>query len=184
MPLLPFFHARGAQLIVRMLAALSADVDHHRWPKESLHGDLIDSRLAGREMRRRIQMRAIVLQHPEAAREVAVFLDAGVDLGLKEFFIPGPRHQFVVDRVAQVEHPGLPGRNSLKHRIVAHILYEERGKGSQANDKETGAANDSHLSPQFNFRQTALRVTDQGNGISGVATIPAMRRISCYSRSV
>jgi len=61
---------------------------------------------------------------------------------------------------------------------VVHILYEERGKDSQTNDKETGAANDSHLSPQFNFRLAGLRVGDQGNGIPGVATIPAMRRIS------
>src|SRR5260370_1371666 len=99
-------------------------------------------------------MRPVVFEHPEAASKVAVFLDACVDLRFKNPLVSRPGHKFVVDRVAQVEHACLSRRNTLKHRIVVHILYEERGKGSQTNDKETGAANESHLSPQFNLRQT------------------------------
>src|SRR5260370_8200951 len=115
-------------------------------------------------------MRAVVVAHSEAASKVAVFLDACVDLRFKNPLVSRPGHKFVVDRVAQVEHACLSRRNTLKHRIVVHILYEERGKGSQTNDKETGAANDSHLSPQFNLRQTdcapAIRATES----------PALRR--------
>src|SRR6266481_8093866 len=100
-------------------------------------------------MRRRIQMRPIVLQHPEASREVAVFLDRGIDLGFKELRISGPWHQLVVDRVTQVEHPRLPRRNAFKDRIMERVLEEECGKSSKANDENAGAAKESHLSPQF-----------------------------------
>src|SRR5260370_21008241 len=129
-------------------------------------------------MRRRIEMRPVVFEHPEAASKVAVFLDACVDLRFKNPLVSRPGHKFVVDRVAQVEHACLSRRNTLKHRIVVHILYEERGKGSQTNDKETGAANESHLSPQFNFRLARLRVGDPGTEIPAVTTIPPMPTIS------
>src|SRR5258708_13033349 len=101
-------------------------------------------------------MGPIVLQHPEAAREVAVFPDAGVDLRFEDSFVSRPWHQFVIDRVAQVEHPRLPGRNTLKHGIVVHILYEERAKASQTSDKETGPANTTHLPPQLTFPPAAF----------------------------
>jgi len=41
------------------------------------------------KMRRRIEMGAVVFQHPEAAREVAVFFDRAIRSCLKYFWVAG-----------------------------------------------------------------------------------------------
>src|SRR6266513_1739693 len=110
--------------VVCILATLGADIDHHRRPKQLFGRNLVHRRPPRRKMCRRIQMRPIVLQHPEAPREVAVFLNAGVDLGLEELFISRPRHQLVANRVAQVEHPRLSGGNAFEHRMVVRVLRQ------------------------------------------------------------
>src|SRR6266481_614214 len=122
-------------------------------------------------MRRRIQMRPIMLEHPEASREVAVFLNRGVDLGFEELRISGPWHQLVADRVTQVEHPRLSSGNAFKDRIAVRVLKEECGKSSKANNKNAGAAKGSHLSPQF----ICGIVADRAHLITA-AEFPASRR--------
>src|SRR6266852_4472847 len=118
----------------------------------------------------RIQMRSVMLQHPQAACEVAVFLNARVDLGFEEFFVSRPRHQLIVDRVTQVEQTRLPGANAFKHRIVVHVLRKERSEDSKTNDKNTGAANRSHLSPQSTLRQ---RLSGDSKLTHGTVTVRA-----------
>ena len=68
-------------------------------------------------MRGRVKMRAVMLQHPEAAREVAIFLDGGVNFGFKIFFVSGPGHELVVDCVAEIEHAGFSGGYALQQRV-------------------------------------------------------------------
>src|SRR5437016_1441923 len=140
-------------------------------------------------------MCSIVLQHPEAPREVAVLLDRRIHLGFEKLFIPRPGHKLVINRVAQVQNTRLPGGDSLKHRIVVRARYEECGKssrngeswcalGTRSVERAAGmatriqkrpAAAISHLSSHCSKQPGARH---QGSGIPGVATIPAMRRIS------
>src|SRR5205085_2814448 len=56
------------------------------------------------KMRRRIEMGAVVFQHPEAAREVAVFFDRAIRSCFKYFWVAGPGDKFVVDGVAQINN--------------------------------------------------------------------------------
>src|SRR5260370_27542343 len=100
-------------------------------------------------MRRSVQMRSIMFEHPEAPREITVLFDGGIHLGFEKLCVSGPGHQLVADRVTQVDHPGLPGRHAFEHRPMTFVLEEECGKDCKTNDNNTRAANGSHLSPQF-----------------------------------
>src|SRR5205807_1327109 len=102
-------------------------------------------------------MCSIVLQHPEAPREVAVLLDRRIHLGFEKFFIPRPGHKLVINRVAQVQNTRLPGGDSLKHRIVVRARYEECGKSSRNGDKNTEAASGSRRGSFSNARRSATR---------------------------
>jgi hypothetical protein len=64
-------------------------------------------------------MRPVVLQHPEASGEVAVFLDARVYLRFENSSIAGPSHQRVVDRVAEIQHPRFSGSNIREQIVLA-----------------------------------------------------------------
>src|SRR5258706_8801209 len=74
----------------RILRAFLADVQDNGRTKELFRWNLIHGRLARREMNRRVQMRAVMLQHPKAPREVPVLLHRGVYLRLKPLLIPRP----------------------------------------------------------------------------------------------
>src|SRR5277367_5375115 len=117
MPLLPLANHRGGKLIVRVGGAFRSDIEDRGRAEKLLRRDLVYRRLAGRKMNWRIQMCPVMLQHPEAAREVANLLDGGIDFRLEPPLIAGPRNKFVADGVCEVQDPRLPRENSLEHGL-------------------------------------------------------------------
>src|SRR6266849_4506878 len=146
--LFPRFDTRAWELIVGVLGSLRAHINDHGRPKQSLRGDLIHGRLARREMNRGIEMRSIMLQHPEAARKIAVLLDRGIHLRLKPARISGPRHQSVVDRVAEIDDARLSRCNVGQQTIALRVARENGHKGNNGDDQNTEAAGDTHNSPR------------------------------------
>src|ERR1700730_1178634 len=100
----PLLDAARRQAVIGILRTLSTYIQYDSRPKELLCRNLIYCGLTRWEMHRRVQMRAVMLQHPEAPRVIAVFLDGGIYLGLKPFFVARPRHQFVIDGVTQIDY--------------------------------------------------------------------------------
>ena len=70
------------------------------------------------EMRRCIQMRAVMFQHPKTSGEVAVFLDGGISFGVEIFFVAGPGDQLVVDCVTEIDHARFSAGYALQHRVL------------------------------------------------------------------
>ena len=52
----------------------------------------------------RVEMRSVMFQHPETAREISVAFDGGIWKCFKSFFIAGPRRKVIVDGVAEINH--------------------------------------------------------------------------------
>src|SRR5271163_1391710 len=110
----PLFNPRNRQPVIRILGCLFANVDHNPRPEKMRVWNLIEGHLPRRKMCRRVHVRPIVLQHPEAAREVSVLLHRRVHFRLEHPVIPRPRRKFIVHRVSHVDHHIFPGRNSMK----------------------------------------------------------------------
>src|SRR6267142_1643649 len=174
-PLLPLFHARRRKLKIRVFRSFRAHVQHDRGPHQLLCRDLVHRHFPRRKVCRRIHMCPVMFEHPEAPREVAVLLDGRIHLCFEEFLISGPGHQLVVNRVTEIEHSRLPWRNSFEHRILARLVWKHCHEGGNAKGEHTGTAHGRHRISPVQF---------YGSGIPGVATIPAMRRISWYSVSL
>src|SRR5580704_3938100 len=113
----PLANTLGWKQIVRIGCTLRSNIEYCGHPKKSAWRYLVDCRLPRRKMDRRIQMRSIMLQHPEAPREVTVFINGGINLGLETPFVARPRHQFVVDCIREVQDPRLPGENPFEHGV-------------------------------------------------------------------
>src|SRR6267143_7260653 len=175
MPLLPFFHARRRKLKIRVPRPFCAHIQHHFRTHQSPCGNLVHRCLPWRKMGRRVEVRSVVLKHPETPRKVTVLLDRRIHLRFEEFLIPGPGHQLVANRVTQIDHPRLPRWNPFEHGILARTLRKKNHERSGTSRQNTGTANGRHLiTPVYPY----------GSGMPGVATIPAMRRISWYSVSL
>ncbi len=101
-PILPLINSRDRKLVVCICRTFRSNVEYGRHSKELTNWNLVNRPLSRRKMNRRIQMRSVMLQHPETSREVAVLFDAGIIFGLEPPFIAGPRHQFVADGVGEV----------------------------------------------------------------------------------
>ena len=117
MPFLPLFHSCPGKLVIGVFCAFGPRIQDNRGPKELLHRNLIDGGLLRRKMYRRIQMRPVMLQHPEAPRKIPILLDRSVDFRLKNFFVARPTRQFVVDRIAQIKNTRFAAGDFIKHGI-------------------------------------------------------------------
>src|SRR6266850_1144957 len=123
-------------------------------------------------MGRRIEVRSIVLQHPEAPREVTVLFDRRVHLCFEELLIPGPGHQFVVNRVTQIEHTRLPRRNSFEHRTLARTLRKKNHERDGKTRQNTGTANGRHLLPPSILTAAGCPALQQSRPCEGSPGIP------------
>src|SRR5580704_3683683 len=103
--------------VIRIGRAFLPDIKHYRHSKKLLRRDLVDRRLSWRKMNWRIQMRPVMLQHPEAAREIPILLNSRIDFGLEPLQIARPRYQTVVDGIREIHHSRLPGKDSLEHAV-------------------------------------------------------------------
>src|SRR5215472_5553087 len=68
-------------------------------------------------MHRRVKMRAVVFEHPEATREITVSFKAGVYLGFEATGVTRPRDQLIVNRVSEVEDARVTGDDALEHGV-------------------------------------------------------------------
>src|SRR5580692_9096003 len=117
MTLFPLANLCGRKQVVRISGAFRANIEYRGGPKKMHRRNLVDSRLPWRKMDRRVQMRPVMLQHPEAPREVAVLLHVGIVLGLETPFVTRPRYQSVVDGIREVQDSRLPGENPFEHGV-------------------------------------------------------------------
>src|SRR5579859_2253394 len=91
------------KLIVRVFLCFRANIEYDGGAKEFFRRDLFNSKFSGRKMRGGIEMRAVVLEHPEAARIVTVFFYRSIRICFKDLRVTGPGNKFVVDRIAQID---------------------------------------------------------------------------------
>src|SRR5579863_3578981 len=197
----PGFDMRHVNQIVRVFGALALNVKHNGRAKELFHWNLVDRDRSRRKVNRRVKMRSIVLQHPEAAGKDAVLRSGCVVFRFKEAFVSGPRHELIVDRVSKVDHLRFVVVNVCEQAVWRSVLSEERHDDEEGSSDEPKANAESrptapHSAPpnretaQRTESSAAPRVTresrlkDYGSGMPGVATMPAMRRISWYTMSV
>src|ERR1700722_16216339 len=131
---LPFFDLTHRQAIVRVFGRFVAYIQQHRGAKKLAWRNLIYSGLTRREMYGRVEMRAVMLQHPKTSGEVSVFLDSGIDFSFEIFFVAGPRHEFVVDGVAEIDHAGFSARYALPHRVLGCNFGRNGHERSDANE--------------------------------------------------
>src|SRR5271154_5371157 len=101
-PFLPVRNQRGWELVICVNGAFRSNIEYHSHSKKLSRRDLVNRCLPWGKMNWRIQMRPVMLQHPKAAREVTVFLHAGIVFGLEPPLVARPRHQFVVDGIREV----------------------------------------------------------------------------------
>src|ERR1700687_738745 len=94
-------------------------------------------------------MRAVMLEHPETAGKVAVLLHRGVHLGFEKARVSRPRHQFVADGVAQVQHARLSRWNIRKQSALTWALRKKCHERDNAGGENARAAEDIHFSPQW-----------------------------------
>src|SRR5690349_19358344 len=144
----PFFDARSRNLVVRILRSLRAHIQDNGGTKQLFRRNLVYGCFAGWEVHWSVQMRSIVLQHPETPCEISVLLDRGVYLRLEPSLISGPRHQLVVDRVTQVYDSCFPCRNPGKQVVTLRVLREKSHKGESAAGKQSHSAQNAHGTPK------------------------------------
>src|SRR5258707_8149045 len=140
----PLLDPRRRELIVRVLRGFRAYLEHNGWAEQLFRRNLIDSRFPRRKMNRRIEVRAVVFQHPEAARKVAVLLDGGIDLRFKVALVARPGHQLVINRVAEIEHASLSRWDVGQHIISTHALRKEREESGEAGGKNIRPVEHTH----------------------------------------
>src|SRR5579863_708799 len=99
---LPFLHSHHSQPIIRVLLHFVANINHHRRPEEMLFRNLIERDFPRRKMRRRVHVRPVMLQHPEAPRKITILLHRRVRLGLKHMIVPRPSRKFVAHRIRHI----------------------------------------------------------------------------------
>ena len=114
----PFADSAGRQAIVDVFRGVRTYIENDRRSKEFTCRNLIDGGVARRKVRRGVQVRAVMLEHPETPREIAVLFHRGVRFGFEIFFVTRPRHEFVVDSVAQIEDTGFSGRYAVENWIA------------------------------------------------------------------
>ena len=107
----PGFDSLYRQLIIGIAIGFASYVQHHSRSEKFLRGNFVHRRRSWREMRRRVHVRAIMLQHPEAAREVAVLFDSRVYFRFECLGVTRPRHHFVADRITQINDSRFAIRN-------------------------------------------------------------------------
>ena len=131
--LLPVFDARHRQLVVRVARRFGSHINHHRRAKKALRRNLIHWGHARRKVNRRVKMRSVMLEHPEAARKITVLFDRSVHFGLKNLGVSGPGDELVADRIAEIHHSGFARRDALESvRRRGRVHRPHGGKPQQA----------------------------------------------------
>src|SRR5690348_3067191 len=120
-PFLPIINTRRGKLIVGLFSRFLSNIQNDGHPKKTPDRNFVYWNSPRRKMYRRVEVRSIMLQHPKAAREVAVLGDTGINIGLEPPFIPGPGDQFVVYRVREVQHSRFTGKDSFEHGITEAV---------------------------------------------------------------
>src|SRR5580704_18896576 len=187
---LPYFHTRCIEQIVRVFLALGSYVNHDGRTEKLFHRNFVNRNRSRRKVNRRVEVCAVVFEHPEASCKDAVLRDGSVIFGLKKFAVARPGYEFVVDRVAEVDHLSATVGNVAQQIVLRRVLSEERHGGEEGNTENRETAEPHHAAPPRSISgncaanrsatdsKPASRVDGYGSGIPGVATMPAMRRIS------
>src|SRR5262249_48359345 len=114
MAFFPGFDDSPRKLIVRVFLRFPTDIEHDRGTKEFLRRDLFYGQFARRKMSRCVEMRAVMFEHPETARKVAVFFNAAIRFCFKNFWIAGPGNKLVIDGIAQIDDFRFAGGDSFE----------------------------------------------------------------------
>src|SRR5579863_7604930 len=139
-------------------------------------------------MRRRVHVRPVVLEHPEATCEVSVLFRCGVHFRLERAIVSRPRRQLIVDRVGHVDDTRLAARDSIQKvgRGRVSLLRSAQQHCTSRDNRASHEDASSHIgSPCYELCLfEVVSLSAQGKGMPGDATMPAMRRSSEYSSSV
>src|SRR5690349_12186966 len=71
-PFLPILNTHGGKLIVGLRSGFPSNIQHDGQPKKTPDRNLLYWNSPRWKMYRRVEVRSIMLQHPKAAREVAI----------------------------------------------------------------------------------------------------------------